>query len=214
MISHEDNNYTGQSKASDESRSSDTGAAPDNRKTSDNGAAPDNSGISDDGAAFGGPEAAPSPVPYKKDGDRDYDPFHEYNYGLAHGERFYDDRGHHIPPPWRVPNNFATLSFFISLASIVLCCCSIYIPIAGSIMAITLAICSRYFNNPEQRLHPLAISSIIISTVILILVIGSLLINYVLVPYLRETYPEFNDLYNQYYKMIYDRLEQIENPGE
>lgn len=166
-------------------------------------------------------DKSPAPSPFEPDSkaddaaqnrEQDYNPYQEYNYERAHGKVWYDEKGHQLPPPRPIPNNLAVASLFVSLASIALCCCNPLLSVAASIMAIALAVCSRFFNNPERRFYGRAVAAIVISSVVLVMVIGSILVTYALVPYLRENYPEFREYYDSIYRSLQQQLEQL--PGE
>lgn len=138
---------------------------------------------------------------------QDYNPDQAYNYERAHEEPERGFNNHPIPPTKKKPNNLASASLTVSLAGIFLCCCSPYALILCSVMGITLAICSRFFNNDQKKMYPQAIAAIIISTLMLILVLGSIAITYILVPYMYETSPEFKASYDQVYQILFEAIE-------
>lgn len=150
---------------------------------------------------------------YNQDGKKNrsddyYDPNQAYNYEQAHTDPEIGPNGHPVPPSRRKPNNLAAAGLAASIATFFLCCCSPYAGIISSILGLTLAICSKYFNNDERRLSGCAIAAIIISSIALILILGSILISYVLVPYLMDTSPAFKEYYNSMYETMQQLLEE------
>jgi len=140
----------------------------------------------------------------------DYNPDQAYNYERAHTEPERGANNHPIPPTKKKPNNLASASLTVALAGIFLCCCSPYAVILCSVMSITLAICSRFFNNDERRMYPQAITAIVISILMLILILGSIAINYIIFPYLYESSPEFKEYYDTVYQILIEAIENME----
>ncbi len=138
----------------------------------------------------------------------DYNPDQIYNYERAHTEPEIGPNNHPIPPTKKKPNSLASAALAASLATIFLCCCNPYASILSSVMSITLAICSRYFNNDKRRMYPQAVIAIVLSTLFLILILGSIAINYLIVPYLYESSPEFKEYYDTLYKLLNDAITQ------
>lgn len=68
-------------------------------------------------------------------------------------------------------NGLCIAAFVISIASFFLCCCNFYILLAGGILSITLAICSRFIGEGPQKLHGLAVAAIVIGAVAVVIAI-------------------------------------------
>lgn len=118
-----------------------------------------------------------------------------------------DDRGRHYRPrKRRKPTNLEMIGFFLSLASLICCCCSnIYITLGAAIMGLAVSICSRFFSNEERRFHPIAIASIIICCVTVALVIFMVFFYLVIYPQLLED-PTYRQMLEQMEKLLQDQM--------
>ena len=105
--------------------------------------------------------------------------------------------------PVSVPSRLVTLSFWLSIMSLILVLLSnIYFGLAAAIIALAAAITSRFVGNEEHRFHPRALAALIIS-LIAIAIVAFLFI------FILYIYPELlKD--PSYQEMLRDITEQLQ----